>query len=80
MRHGFSRYFPRRIRIFHTEYTAELVIGIGNGFSRNKRAAVDADQNYDVNMRATRDGVNVDKTLRIVVKNAGGSDPQPRRY
>ena len=40
--------------------------------------AVDADQNYDVNMRATRDGVNVDKTLRIVVKNAGGSvSPTP---
>ena len=36
---------------------------------------VDSDQNNDVTVRATRDGVNVDKTLRVVVKNTGTPPP-----
>ena len=43
--------------------------------------AVSADQNNDVMIRATRDGINVDKTLRVVVKNAGGSvTPTPLAF
>ena len=36
---------------------------------------VDSDQNNDVMVRATRDGVNVEKTLRVVVKNTGTPPP-----
>ena len=36
---------------------------------------VTADTNYDVVVRATRSGINVDQTLRIVVKETGGTPP-----
>ena len=36
---------------------------------------VNADTNYDVVVRATRSGINVDETLRIVVKETGGTPP-----
>ena len=37
--------------------------------------AVSADTNYDVTVRATRSGINVDQTIRIVVKNTVAPPP-----
>ena len=37
--------------------------------------SVSADTNYDVTVRATRSGINVDQTIRIVVKNTAATPP-----
>ena len=41
----------------------------GTNLAATTAPDVNADQNHDVQVRATRDGKNVDKTLRVVVRN-----------
>ena len=41
----------------------------GTDLVATNASSVTADENYDVDVRATRDGVNIDETLRIVIRN-----------
>ena len=47
----------------------------GTNLAATTAPDVAADTNYDVMARATRDGINVDKTLRVVVRNTATPPP-----